>query len=101
MTTITLRPGQVPLADLAQIYWTNGAAVLDRSFNAAIEKGGPPHRRDRRRPGRGTARAAEDQPSNSSGSGYMSPDLKAPSDLRRLRALVCAISPVMLPGLEM
>jgi histidine ammonia-lyase len=37
--TITLHPGSVPLADLANIYWNNEPAVLDRSFDAGIEKG--------------------------------------------------------------
>jgi histidine ammonia-lyase len=36
--TITLHPGNVPLADLEQIYWTNGMAKLDPSFDAGIEK---------------------------------------------------------------
>lgn len=36
--TILLHPGQVPLADLETIYWNNGSAVLDRSFDAGIEK---------------------------------------------------------------
>ncbi|WP_028033284.1 histidine ammonia-lyase [Chelativorans sp. J32] len=36
--TITLHPGSVPLADLAAIYWTGENAVLDRSFDAGIEK---------------------------------------------------------------
>ena len=37
--TITLHPGTVPLADLAAIYWHGETARLDRSFDAAIEKG--------------------------------------------------------------
>jgi histidine ammonia-lyase len=36
--TITLHPGSVPLADLAAIYWNGENAVLDRSFDARIEK---------------------------------------------------------------
>jgi histidine ammonia-lyase len=36
--TITLHPGSVPLTDLAAIYWNGENAVLDRSFDAAIEK---------------------------------------------------------------
>lgn len=36
--TITLHPGNVPLSDLEQIYWTNGKAKLDPSFDAGIEK---------------------------------------------------------------
>ena len=38
MTTITLHPGNVALTDLAGIYWNNGSAKLDRSFDAGIEK---------------------------------------------------------------
>jgi histidine ammonia-lyase len=37
--TITLHPGSVPLADLETIFWTSEPALLDRSFDAAIEKG--------------------------------------------------------------
>ena len=37
--TITLRPGEVSLADLAAIYWQGENAVLDRAFDAAIERG--------------------------------------------------------------
>ena len=36
--TITLYPGSVPLVDLAAIYWNGDNAVLDRSFDARIEK---------------------------------------------------------------
>ena len=36
--TITLHPGRVSLAELAQIYWSGESAVLDRSFDAGIEK---------------------------------------------------------------
>lgn len=36
--TITLYPGSVPLADLAKIYWHGEPAVLDRSFDAGIER---------------------------------------------------------------
>ncbi|WP_296077112.1 aromatic amino acid lyase, partial [uncultured Agrobacterium sp.] len=36
--TIILHPGAVPLADLATIYWGNGAAKLHPSFDAGIEK---------------------------------------------------------------
>ena len=36
--TITLHPGSVTLADLATIYWTGETAVLDRSFDAGIER---------------------------------------------------------------
>lgn len=36
--TITLHPGQVSLADLSRIYWQEESAVLDRSFDARIEK---------------------------------------------------------------
>ncbi|OLP46597.1 histidine ammonia-lyase [Rhizobium oryziradicis] len=36
--TITLHPGSVPLADLAKIYWQGEPAVLDRSFDAGIER---------------------------------------------------------------
>ena len=36
--TIVLYPGNVPLSDLEQIYWTNGKAKLDPSFDAGIEK---------------------------------------------------------------
>ncbi len=36
--TITLHPGRVTLAELSQIYWTGEAALLDRSYNAGIEK---------------------------------------------------------------
>lgn len=46
--TITLHPGNVTLAELAAIYWDNGRAKLDRSFDAGIKSSGP-HRRDRRR----------------------------------------------------
>jgi histidine ammonia-lyase len=38
MKTITLHPGNVTLADLAEIYWENGSAKLDRSFDKGIEK---------------------------------------------------------------
>ena len=34
--TISLRPGAVPLSDLATIYWTGTAARLDRSFDTNI-----------------------------------------------------------------
>ena len=37
--TITLRPGEVPLADLAAIYWQGANVALDRAFDAAIGKG--------------------------------------------------------------
>lgn len=37
--TITLHPGSVPLTDLETIFWTSEPARLDRSFDAAIEKG--------------------------------------------------------------
>ena len=36
--TITLHPGSVTLADLARIYWNGEAAVLDRGFDAGIER---------------------------------------------------------------
>ncbi len=36
--TITLHPGAVRLAELAAIYWNGEAAVLDRGFDAGIEK---------------------------------------------------------------
>lgn len=36
--TITLRPGSVPLSDLARIYWTGDAAQLDPQFDAGIER---------------------------------------------------------------
>jgi histidine ammonia-lyase len=36
--TITLHPGNVPLSDLEQIYWTSGKAKLDPSFDAGIQK---------------------------------------------------------------
>lgn len=36
--TITLYPGSVPLNDLAKIYWNGEPAVLDRSFDAGIER---------------------------------------------------------------
>ncbi|MGN7292775.1 histidine ammonia-lyase [Rhizobium sp. SAFR-030] len=36
--TITLHPGSVTLADLARIYWNGEAAVLDRDFDAGIER---------------------------------------------------------------
>jgi histidine ammonia-lyase len=36
--TITLHPGLVTLAELATIYWTGEPAVLDRSFDAGIER---------------------------------------------------------------
>jgi len=36
--TITLHPGSVSLAELATIYWTGEPAVLDRSFDAGIER---------------------------------------------------------------
>lgn len=37
--TIVLKPGSVPLKDLANIYWKNGLAKLDPSFDPAIVKG--------------------------------------------------------------
>jgi histidine ammonia-lyase len=37
--TITLHPGSVPLTDVETIFWTSVPARLDRSFDAAIEKG--------------------------------------------------------------
>src|SRR5690606_3479597 len=36
--TVILRPGSVPLADLAAIYWSGVPAMLDRGFDAAIGK---------------------------------------------------------------
>jgi histidine ammonia-lyase len=36
--TIVLHPGSVPLADLAALYWSGEDAVLDRRFDARIEK---------------------------------------------------------------
>ncbi len=36
--TITLHPGSVTLSDLAAIYWNDKSAVLDRSFDPAIER---------------------------------------------------------------
>jgi histidine ammonia-lyase len=101
MTTITLRPGQVPLADLAQICWTDGAAVLDRSFDAAIEKGarriaeiaavqsgerrGPLKTSPRTPDGSGCGPCCRAAVPALDANRDMSPDLKAPSDLRRLR----------------
>lgn len=38
MKTITLHPGNVALANLADIYWNNGAAKLDPSFDAGIKR---------------------------------------------------------------
>jgi len=35
---LTLHPGAVSLADLAAIYWSGESAVLDRSFDAGIDK---------------------------------------------------------------
>ena len=35
--TITLHPGRVSLAELAEIYWNGETVVLDRSFDAGIE----------------------------------------------------------------
>jgi len=37
--TIILHPGKVPLADLAEIYWSNGSARLDPSSDSAIDRG--------------------------------------------------------------
>ncbi|WJR68267.1 histidine ammonia-lyase [Neorhizobium sp. CSC1952] len=37
--TIILHPGKVPLADLAEIYWSNGSARLDPSSDGAIDRG--------------------------------------------------------------
>src|SRR5690606_11656998 len=36
--TIALRPGYVPHNDLAAIYWSGEAVMLDRAFDAGIEK---------------------------------------------------------------
>lgn len=36
--TITLQPGQVSLSELSEIYWSNASALLDRSFDAGIER---------------------------------------------------------------
>ena len=36
--TVTLRPGSVPLSDLARIYWAGEAVRLDPSFHAGIER---------------------------------------------------------------
>ncbi|MCJ8520706.1 histidine ammonia-lyase [Pseudorhizobium tarimense] len=36
--TIRLHPGHVTVSELADLYWCNGAAALDRSFDAGIEK---------------------------------------------------------------
>lgn len=36
--TVTLRPGRVSLQELADLYWNNGSAILDRQFDAAINK---------------------------------------------------------------
>ncbi|MBR0557860.1 histidine ammonia-lyase [Ciceribacter sp. L1K23] len=36
--TITLKPGQVSLSELSDIYWNGTNAVLDRSFDAGIVK---------------------------------------------------------------
>ncbi len=36
--TITLHPGRVTLTDLARIYWQSESVVLDRSFDAGIER---------------------------------------------------------------
>ncbi|ASY66187.1 Histidine ammonia-lyase (plasmid) [Sinorhizobium sojae CCBAU 05684] len=36
--TITLKPGSVPLNDLQTIFWTGEPALLDRAFDAPIEK---------------------------------------------------------------
>ncbi len=36
--TITLHPGSVTLSDLAAIYWSGKAAILDHSFDQAIER---------------------------------------------------------------
>jgi histidine ammonia-lyase len=34
--TVILHPGNVTLADLATLYWENGSARLDPSFDAGI-----------------------------------------------------------------
>lgn len=36
--TVTLHPGRVSLSELADIYWNNGSATLDKSFEAAVKK---------------------------------------------------------------
>lgn len=36
--TVTLHPGRVSLQELADIYWNNGSAILDRQFDVAISK---------------------------------------------------------------
>src|SRR5690606_39356255 len=36
--TIALRPGYVPHNDLAAIYWSGEAVMLDRAFDAGIKK---------------------------------------------------------------
>lgn len=36
--TVTLHPGRVSLQELADIYWNNGSAILDRQFDVAINK---------------------------------------------------------------
>ncbi|WP_182419946.1 histidine ammonia-lyase [Bartonella sp. HY038] len=37
--TITLKPGEVTLEQISDIYWNGTSVKLDRSFDAAIEKG--------------------------------------------------------------
>ncbi|UXM96583.1 histidine ammonia-lyase (plasmid) [Bartonella sp. HY329] len=37
--TITLRPGEVTLEQISDIYWNGTSVKLDRNFDAAIEKG--------------------------------------------------------------
>lgn len=36
--TVTLHPGRVSLQELADIYWNNGSAILDRQFDVAINR---------------------------------------------------------------
>ena len=36
--TIVLKPGSVPLKNLAEIYWNNGCARLDPSSDTAVLK---------------------------------------------------------------
>jgi len=36
--TVTLHPGRVSLHELANIYWNNGSAILDRQFDVAVNK---------------------------------------------------------------
>jgi histidine ammonia-lyase len=113
MTTVTFPPVQVPAADPAPIYGTNDAAAPGRGCDAAVERatrriaeidavqGAELPRSLRTSPERlMTAAAARAAVPALDDDRDMATDLKASAGLVTSGTLVCAISPGILPMLD-